>query len=424
MGYWSVIGLLLVFYIAYLFLKNLGKNLPIIELLFLIAGLQWIVGPIIEYKLDYGHYKYYMYVNESEYMSYVVPGLLIFFLLAQLVKRKAAEFNHNLQELGSLSKYGMLILIIGLASDVLQSVVPSALLFFVYLTSLFKYVGVIILFFSEVKWHRKLFYLAVVYLAISSLQIGFFHEFILWSAFFYMFWAFKKKPSLKFNIMVLVVGFVVSTAIQAVKAEYRLQLSGNASTLDYVSLFSNLLSQRLSGGLTEDTNQQGELNVRLNQGWIISAIMDHTPRVQAFAKGETVMEALTATALPRFLSPNKKMAGGVENFERFTGLPLAENTSMGMSVIGEAYANYGKTGGIIFMAFWGLFLGFYWKMLMKFIQKNLLLLFFLPLLFFQVVKAETELVVVLNHLVKSSIVVGLFLWLLKKAYPLKTAYEA
>ena len=36
---------------------------------------------------------------------------------------------------------------------------------------------------------------------------------------------------------------------------------------------------------------------------------------------------------------------------RFTGLNLTSTTSMGMSIIGEAYANFGSFGGFIFMGF-------------------------------------------------------------------------
>ena len=66
------------------------------------------------------------------------------------------------------------------------------------------------------------------------------------------------------------------------------------------------------------------------------------------------------------------------------------------------------------MVIWGCFLGWVWLFLSKQIENNIVILFFLPLIFSQVVKAETELVVVLNHLVKSLILVFIFLWFTKK----------
>ena len=87
---------------------------------------------------------------------------------------------------------------------------------------------------------------------------------------------------------------------------------------------------------------------------------------------------------------------------------------MGMSIIGEAYANFGSFGGIFFMLIWGFFLSVYWNRIRALSENHPVLIFFIPLLFFQVVKAETELVVVLNHMVKASIVVALFFWAARK----------
>lgn len=102
------------------------------------------------------------------------------------------------------------------------------------------------------------------------------------------------------------------------------------------------------------------------------------------------------------------MAGGQDNFKKYTGLEIGSGTSMGLSIIGESYANFGVFGGIIFMGAWGLFLAWYWRGIVNFVHKYPLLLFFIPIIYLQVIKAETELVVVLNHLVKSSIAIVLF----------------
>ena len=39
------------------------------------------------------------------------------------------------------------------------------------------------------------------------------------------------------------------------------------------------------------------------------------------------------------------MAGGRENFRKFTGLNISDGTSMGISIAGEGYANFGWAGG-------------------------------------------------------------------------------
>lgn len=409
-------------YVAFRFIKALGNSIPILELLLLIAGLQWVIGAFIEYRSSFQHYKYYMYVDEITYMQYVVPAygamvVVVFFWLRRVeLKFLPVDTFHN------YSNYGIVVIAIGFAADILKLGAPGGLQFVFYLLASFKYVGAIILFFSTKKLHRYVFYGTIIFLFYSALSSSFFHELILWGTFFYMFWAYKRKPTFKFNLLLIVVGFVLSTAIQAVKSDYRLLLWQGYDG-SYATLFVDILNKRLSGGLAEDTTEQGELNVRLNQGWIISAIMDNTPRLQAHANGSTVREAFFASALPRFLNPDKKKAGGVENFELYTGIELEESTSMGMSLVGEGYANYGRIGGIIFMFIWGLLVGWIWLFLIKKIRDNLIILFFLPLIFLQVVKAETELVVVLNHVVKTTILVFLVLWFTNKIFSINFQNE-
>ncbi|MCK0123641.1 hypothetical protein MWU76_04455 [Gelidibacter sp. F2691] len=422
MTVWSLVGLVVVGVVAYRFIKALGNSIPILELLLLISGMQWIIGAYLEYRTDFQHFKYYMYVPEDVYMSYVVPAYVVFVLIVSIAIRKTRDYYPPSDNFHLYSKFGIQILVLGIFSDVLKSSVPGGLQFVFFLLANLKYVGAIILFYSKKPRHIYIFYATLLYLLFTSLRGGFFHELIIWGTFFYMFWAYKNKPTFKFNIIIIVVGLFMGTVIQAVKSDYR-DMIWSGYQGNYATLFLDILTKKISGGLTEESEQQEELNVRLNQGWIISAIMDHTPRVQAYSGGETVQDAISASLLPRFLSPNKKIAGGVENFEKFTGIDLAKNTSMGMSLVGEGYANYGRFGGVIFMGLWGLVLVFFWLFLNKQVKINNIILFFLPLVFIQVVKAETELVVVLNHLIKSSILVFGLLWFGKKVLNLNFENE-
>jgi len=409
MGILSIIGVAIVGYVFVRFIKGLGNRIPILELLLLIAGLQWIIGPAIEYVKSTHHYKYFMYVDEYTYMSYAVPSYLILVLTVLYGIKTEPKINFKAEHFYKESKHGVSIFFIGLFCDLMQSKVPGGLQFFFFLLANFKYVGALILLFSNQKKHRYLFYGSIVYLFFSSLRAALFHDFILWGTFFYMFWAYKVKPSIKMSLIIIFSGFIFGTVIQLVKSDYR-ALVWDGYSGNKLELFVNVLDKKLSGGFAENTEEQGELNVRLNQGWIISAVMDHTPRNQPFADGGTIIEAISASVLPRFLNPNKKEAGGVENFKKYTGLSLGAATSMGISMVGEFYANFGVIGGVFFMGLWGWVLSKFWQFLLFKSKSKVIILFFLPLVFLQVVKAETELVVVLNHLVKSILVVFLFIW--------------
>jgi len=87
---------------------------------------------------------------------------------------------------------------------------------------------------------------------------------------------------------------------------------------------------------------------------------------------------------------------------------------MGISVLGEAYANFGSFGGAIFMLFWGVIIAFIMRMIVLVSLTHPTIILWAPLIFLQMVKAETELVVVLNHGIKTSIVIAIFYITAKK----------
>lgn len=411
MEIWTIIGVIFVIIVFSIFTKQLGKSIPILELMLLVAGLQWIIGPLIEYVSPTFHYKYYMYVDESEYMSFVVPAYIVFSAAILLGLNKKDEYKIPLDDLKNYSKLGIYFIVLGFIADFALGFLG----FFGFILANLKYVGAIILYFSPNKNYRIAFYVIIILLLIQSLSNALFHDFILWSVFFYMFWTYKYKPSLRTKLGTFVLAVVLMASLQSVKSAYRAQVwsgySGNK-----VELFATLIYNDLFGA-TEESKEtiNGEVsnNVRLNQGWIISAIMNEVPLRTDFFEGSTVLAALESALLPRFLAPNKAEAGGRENFRKFTGLYISDGTSMGISIVGEAYGNFGIYGGIFFMGIWGFFILKVWQFLINKSKDQIVLLAFLPLIFLQVVKAETELVVVLNHLIKTGIAVLIILYVIR-----------
>ncbi len=412
MNLWSLVGLLMVFYISLRFVRALGNSVPIMEMLLLIAALQWILGPYLSYFNNYTHYKYYMYVDENTYMSYVVPA---FTVLSAVVFFSLPKLDLNaLNRAVKFAPFALTLFVIGVIADIGYSIAPPSLLFFLFLLLQFKFVGAILFLFSEDKKSQYFFYGTLGYLFLNALARGMFHDLLLWGVFMFMFWALKNKPSFKIRIIIITIGIFFAMGIQIIKSSYR-EIIYSGYSGNRLVLFLNILEDKVVNEEISETDDQN-MNIRLNQGWIISAIMYNVPFKEPFSDGGTIGEALSASILPRFLDKSKKMAGGQENFEKFTGLQIGEHTSMGMSIIGEGYANFGVFGGIIFMGVWGVFLAIYWRGVVYFVQKYPLLLFFVPILYLQVVKAETELVVVLNHLIKSSILIALFLLFAAKVF--------
>ena len=82
---------------------------------------------------------------------------------------------------------------------------------------------------------------------------------------------------------------------------------------------------------------------------------------------------------------------------------------MGLSIAAEFYANFGIIGGWIAILVYGIFLAFTIRLLVNNLGHNspLIFLWFI-LVFFQVVKAETELMKIINHITKSIVFFMIF----------------
>ncbi|SDB65091.1 hypothetical protein SAMN03097699_3046 [Flavobacteriaceae bacterium MAR_2010_188] len=400
------LGLNIYFFLKYI--MKLGKDIPLFELIILLLLSQWILGPFIDYSTNATDDRYFMYVDSESYFSFVVPGVLMF-LLPIILLRKRIDLRRLSIELKKITaqnrKLPWILISIGLISSLLSGFVPGSLGFVFFLMSQFKYIGLIYMFFSDTKYDNYVLYIIFGATVLSSIQQGLFHDLILWGALFFTFLVFRYQWSIQKRLWLTFIGIFFAIITQSIKADYRSIVNEN-SELAGLETFSLMAFNQVTGeGIFGSPEKVNELNVRLNQGWIISAIMANIPDYEPFLDGATIEEAITSSLVPRFLVPDKKKAGGRENFTLFTGLEINEVTSMGTSIIGEAYGNYGVRGAWIFMGLWGLFLVVYYNAIRKFADYYPSVLLWLPLIFLQVLKAETELSVVLNHLIKASVIV-------------------
>ena len=419
--YWlSGLGLGLCLFLFLRFIYQMGRTVPVLELTMLMAGLQWILGAFWSYRLDFEHFKYYMYVDEPEYMDIVVPGTFAFIIgtLSFYPKYSFQVVNESLKKLVvDHPKIAYYLIAVGVISPFIENYAPAALGFVFYLMANLKYIGVALVLFKENnrrKW--RIFYVVMALTLLASLRNGMFHDLLLWSALMFSFVALKVNMGFFPKLSLVLGGLFFAFLLQGIKSQYRDYIaSGVTSSGSRVEVFYDLMTNELDHFDDLFTESYlGVINVRLNQGWIISAIIDNVPAAEPFAKGETIEEAVYASIVPRIFDPGKEIAGGRENFERFTGLYLGAHTSMGTSILGEAYANYGKEGSWLFMFLWGVALSLVYRYLIKYGNGHPIIHLFLPLIFLQVIKAETELVVVLNHLVKSMILVFVMLWFVRK----------
>jgi len=421
------LGMALVIFIFVKFYFDMGKRVEIRDVIVLMATLQWILGPVMAYHIFEEHPLFYMAVDEKQYMNFVVPAcyaLVIGLYLPLSSNRIVGEiqFDRIRDFVKDHPKLAYVLIGMGLFFSAIRKFMPGSLEFFFFLLGNMQFVGLFLLMLTpKAKFKWLLFGIVMSLLLSNAMLQGMFHQLLLWLIFLFLIMALIFRFSILTKSLFFLVGIILVTLIQSIKDDYREETWYKTElTNSKENIFRDVFMDRINNpSAIFEGEMMNNMNTRLNQGWIIARILNHVPGNEPFAEGETVKKAVEASLLPRILIPNKVMAGGKENFERFTGTYINDKTSMDLSIAGEAYANFGTSGGILFMFIIGIFYNLVLIRILKISIKHPVLILWIPLLFFQVIKAETDFSTVLNHLIKSAIVVTLVFWSFKNFFGIK-----
>jgi hypothetical protein len=239
-----------------------------------------------------------------------------------------------------------------------------------------------------------------------------FHSLLLWGAAVFAIYAYKNRPRRVVVIGLLVLAVITLPALQEAKWSLREKAAAGESAGDSSAKLEKMIdwSKEIGNGVMKsaggdwDADSVGGIIGRFNQGWIIDRVMQHIPSHEAYAKGETLLAAVEAAALPRLLDPGKIQAGGSVNMLRYTGLVLGDKTSMNLGYAGEMYANFGYWGGIAGCFFYALGLGLMFRWAFKKAALHPLWWAFVPYVGLMGLKAEDGIADVSNWLVKATIV--------------------
>ncbi len=417
--YVSAMGAALFLFVFIKFLQNLGKYVEVRDLIGFLSILQWVVGPILAYNILPYDSLYWMDVPEKDYMNFVVSGCAA--LLIGMNFPFAKDNAIGVVQLDAASSYlrenpyvGYIIAGGGLVTSFLSSYVPGSLGFMFFLLGNLQFVGVYMILFGDSKFKWLIFAVLMGTVILGSVARAMFGQLMLWLLFSFLMIAYVVKIPMYGKIILISIGVLLILMIQSTKDEYRKATWYATSSKSNSEIYQELLMDRISNpSKLFAAGPLENMGARLNQGWIIARIMGHMPLKYPFVKGETIETAIYAGILPRVLAPNKAKAGGRANFERFTGTALPEGTSMDISLVGEAYANYGVFGGVIFMFIVGLFYNWLIVRIVKIAKNHPVLVLFMPLLFFQVIKAETDFATIFNYITKAALIVYLVFWGMK-----------
>jgi hypothetical protein len=392
-------------------IKKLDQGLALMQITGFVAVLQWLIGPWLTYTLDLSFSTYYMRVPSDIYFTYAIPGTSAF--VAGLIGFSSCAHQKVLLLTTDRSRFtetGFVTAFAGLVGTLGSIVLAgSSVAFFFNLLSQLLYISALYFIFSSHRLRWAFSFLCVVPLIADAARSAMFHDMILWLGVLFCYSYAAKKRSLLLSGVVFLTSLILVFTIQGVKGSYRDKVwnTEDASLIDEVTSFwsdsRNLFSDAtLTNGI-----------IRMNQGWIVAAIMDFVPSREPYGYGDTIKAGLFSALLPRFIVKDKITAGGRLHFRRFTGIPIADNTSMGISLLGESYANVGPRAGIVGMFIFGISLCLWNNFCLSFASTRPDFYFWIPIMFCQAIKAETDFVTILNHVVKASVVSFSVFWLIR-----------
>jgi hypothetical protein len=416
------------------FIDSIGKSYNIMDIPILLAIFQCLLMPAVVYHLYNNDYfvralKYDMSVSADVSYGFMFPAIVMMIIgmklpsifqrsYAQRFKTAVAIVKQYLKGKGNL---GVLLIVIGFVTTLMKSFVTGQLQYIVYLFSLLLYVGVLYTYFSDHK--LRIWYLVGGGIVITggALAQGMFGELVYVTVLVVLLVLLEQKVKTWAKYSVAVLGFFSVLVLQSVKADYRNVTwkgigKGDQSNTE---VFFNLVIDRVT---TPERFYDLDLMFptinRFNQGMLVGKVLDHVPNRAPYAEGETIFLSLAATFVPRILWPDKPTSGGHFNMERFAGYRI-EGVSMNISPMGEAYGNYGVEGGIFFMLLYGLFFAMLIVWLMNYVKKKPTLILWFPILFLNSVQIETDILMVLNSLIKNVLFVAFCYWAASKFLRLK-----
>lgn len=418
------LGILLFIYNGLKLILNCNDYLPFIELMLALFGLQYLFGPAIIYlNEDLIPETYLMKVSSDIYFSFIIPIYLAFSLgLNTFIKSNKLKVNLDLiNQFYNQNRFFPYILIsIGLIFTLLISYLPSALQFIAYLLSSLKFIGVFIFLLSESNKSNKIIIFVFSLIIISSFVGGMFHDLLIWIIIFCLLLCLKYKPNLSFKFIIIFFLFTFVVLLQSIKGVMRLRTWFGNEKMSIGLLVSVIKEVNEDKDGIYNVENLPILAIRINQGWIVSLVMENVPSIVKHTHGELTNLYFQSALLPRFLRKYKLMSGEQEIFTKFSGKELLPGTSMALGLFSDAYIEFGRYGAIIFIFVFGSFYSYILKKFLLNSKKYPILILFILIAFNYVIRPDNDTQTAVAHLFKSIFIIYISFKIFKRWLMLKT----
>ena len=426
MSWLSFIAIMIALYQFIILFNSISTIIPTRHLLGSFMCVQFFIGPVLAYNgLDeYQYFMYKMRITESAYFQYAIPAVTLFIIGLHL---NAGKYRGEVVDLDQIEafvkknkKIPYIFIGIGLFSSIIGSYFSNDLAFVFYLLGSFKFIGLFLIIIGTKRLQVLPLIIVIGSIISSSFGNGMFHDLLTWIIYSASIFAIKYKFDFKVKAIGLTSFILFAVILQVLKGNYR-AVTGVEKGKAGIETFAEIYQKENEKKGVFSFENLATSNVRINQGFIITNIMTNVPDKVEHANGSEMYQILEAAILPRILAPNKLNAGDRTIFVKYSGIPLTEGTSMGLSSLGDAYINYGISGGIIFMFLFGVFYSYVLNVFYKNSKEFPILILFTALVFYYPIRPDCELQTILGHLFKACFLIFVMIQTWKytfKAQPL------
>jgi hypothetical protein len=379
------------------------------SLISLVASIELLLAPVIAHAFPPSFFQFRMTVPFDRYLQYAIPATAALWIGLHWPLNRAMMTRLNFAPPAPLRSEQRIwldiVLVVSLLLSNFVGFFPAGLVFFVRILGSFSFFAALCWMLSRTPGWKLRAVIVMVQLMATASADGIFYLVVQWGGFFLLIYGFYARWRRRMA-MALIVAIVGAVILQYVKSDYRRYLGTlDASFVERVSTLGGMAWNTVAAKDNEANSLTfGDVLARFDQGWIVSRIMNMVPRKVPYAQGETVKDAFLFALLPRVFFPDKP--GGVSHalFSRYTGLQLSPTTSMGLSIPGEMYANFGYWGGILGTLVFGSLVGLAYARFAKLASKSAYWWAAAPIVLLAAIEPAWNLEDISNYIVKSALV--------------------
>ena len=406
---------------------SLGNSVLIRESIALLYTFTCLLMPWFSYEVYNNQFELTrifgtaMKIPKETYFSCVLPAILGFVLiltwpvkkdhgspLAQLLGQVRPLADQKTTESVVLFLTGIIMLYVS------DRFLPISFRFIGQLVYFSTFAAFLYVYFSGNKRLKSLVYpLFTLSIAYYSLSTGMFTIIAYMGLTIFSLFFLGTRIGLFRKMAFLIGALFFILLLQNSKVAYRKVIWSNPD-LNVTETFFKTFSQQFQRG-TELIEKKDLFPVqyRMNQGLNISRVIKRFPYIQDHDGGSFLFRNAASSLVPRFLWPDKPMAGGAANMQYYAGIRIV-GLSTNVGPYAEAYASFGPQGAVVYMLLLGLMIRAVYVLVFRLSAGIPLLILWLPVIFYQTVySAETDTLQILNSLIKTLA----FMWVVYKLFP-------